>query len=125
MIVDLEVRIQSEEGQFGSLDNKFPLKNVTRIGQIAQSGRYKGKPLPYASLTLSFIDSGVSSEIDFLTGVKKELKKLDFAYTVDINLILLEVDVDQANLFLDTQLLKIITGMGDGLSISCYTKFED
>ena len=89
------------------------------VGDVGDTGRYKGKPYPYASIDFSSLDDDFDAFIqrlhtfkNLLTECDAEEKKIDIAryYTT------------QCNMEFNSNTLSLIGDLGLDLTISCYAE---
>jgi hypothetical protein len=92
-------------------------------GQVAPSGRYEDKPLPYGSAMLVLLDDDLqpgASALESLRSLKQKLPDLRALGATDITLYLVAAYEGACHFELSPEELVALSGLGVPLAVSCH-----
>ncbi|QRN97174.1 hypothetical protein JRI60_50930 [Archangium violaceum] len=92
-------------------------------GEMAPSGRYEGKPLPYGSAMLVLLDDDLEpgvSALEPLRALKERLPELRAAGATEVSLYLVVAYEKQCNFELSPEELIALSSLGLPLGVSCH-----
>jgi hypothetical protein len=92
-------------------------------GEVAPSGRYAGKPLPYGSAMLVLLDDDLepgASTLEPLRALKERLPELRAAGATGLSLYLVVAYERQCHFELSPEELEALSSLGLPLGVSCH-----
>jgi len=106
---------------------EWMLASSNRPGDLGSVGRYRAKPLPYGSATLTPIKSSVmefdETEVcQFLAGIARNLETIRNAGGEDIHLDIAVTYRDQCNFEIGPTALGLLGKLGLTVSVSCLSE---
>jgi len=97
--------------------------NKKEKGDIATTGRYKGKPLPYGSAVIASPENITGENEKILWVIEKYLNHKEKILNCGAEDIVFHIDVnyiDQCNLAFDPEIIKKISDLNISLTITCW-----